>query len=84
MEQAPRTSLVVYTIVERERDGKKFWVRIGSAFRNRDGSLNAVLDAMPVNGTMHIREPRPWQEREASPQPAERDLAIGDVDGFAE
>lgn len=47
--------LIVYTIVTRERDGRKFWVRVGSAFKNRDGSLNVSLDAMPVNGTLHIR-----------------------------
>lgn len=68
MEQ--RSALVVYTIVERERDGKKFWIRIGSAFRNRDGSMNAVLDAVPVNGTLHIREPRVWADRE-EPFPVE-------------
>lgn len=47
----------VYTIVERQ-DGtsKKFWLRIGAAFVNRDGSLNVRLDAMPVNGTLHIRD----------------------------
>lgn len=50
--------LVVYTIVERQRDKRKLWVRIGTAFRNRDGSLNATLDAVPTNGTLHIRELR--------------------------
>ncbi len=50
-----RSPLVVYTIVARERDGRKFWVRIGTAFRNRDGSVNAILDAVPTNGTLHIR-----------------------------
>ncbi|AKF05567.1 hypothetical protein [Sandaracinus amylolyticus] len=73
-----RSPLVVYTIVERERDGKKFWVRIGAAFRNRDGSLNAFLDAVPVNGTMHIREARPWNERDAGEVPHD-DLAVADA-----
>lgn len=59
MDPQSKSPLVVYTIVERERDGKKFWVRLGSAFRNRDGSLNAMLDAVPTNGTLHIREQRP-------------------------
>jgi len=54
-ESSGRSPLVVYTIVARERDGRKFWVRIGTAFRNRDGSLNAILDAVPTNGTLHIR-----------------------------
>lgn len=58
-----RAPLVVYTIVARERDGRKFWVRIGTAFRNRDGSVNAVLDAVPTNGTLHIRALRATTER---------------------
>jgi hypothetical protein len=57
-----RSPLVVYTIVAREHDGRKFWVRIGTAFRNRDGSLNAILDAVPTNGTLHIRQVRPPSE----------------------
>ncbi len=47
--------LVVYTIVERECDGKKFWIRVGSAVRNRDDSIQVTLDALPVNGMLHIR-----------------------------
>lgn len=64
MENATRQPLVVYTIVEREKDKKKLWVRIGSAFRNRDGSLNAMLDAVPTNGSIHIRELRPLPARD--------------------
>jgi len=46
---------LVYTIVKR-RDGRKVWVRIGAAFRNRDGSLNVKLDAVPTNGELQIRD----------------------------
>lgn len=46
----------VYTIVDREADKKSFWLRIGSAFINRDGSLNVTLDAFPVSGRLHIRD----------------------------
>lgn len=50
----------VYTIVERAGDSsKKFWLRIGTAFVNRDGSINVKLDAMPTNGTLHIRDYEP-------------------------
>ena len=51
-----RTWKAVYTIVERQGHEKKFWVRIGSAFVNQDQSLNVKLDAMPVNGSIHIRD----------------------------
>ncbi len=54
-----RAPLVVYTIVARERDGRKFWVRIGTAFVNRDSSLNVRLDATPTNGQLHIRDSDP-------------------------
>jgi hypothetical protein len=64
MENCTHQPLVVYTIVEREKDKKKLWIRIGTAFRNRDGSLNAMLDAVPTNGSLHIRELRPLPSRE--------------------
>jgi hypothetical protein len=57
---------VVYTIVESrsdQPDAKGFWVRIGSAFMNRDGSINVLLDAFPVNGRLHIRDPAPKDEQ---------------------
>lgn len=60
---------IAYTVVERNKDGRKFWVRVGAAFVNRDGSLNVRLDAMPVNGELQIRD---YQPREA------RDLASGE------
>ncbi|MCA9535949.1 MAG: hypothetical protein KC593_19820 [Myxococcales bacterium] len=54
----------VYTIVERERDGQKFWLKIGAAFVNRDGSLHVKLDAMPTNGQLHIRESKSFEDRQ--------------------
>lgn len=49
-----RAYKVAYAIVE--RGGKKHWLRVGLAFVNRDGSINVRLDAMPVNGQLHIRD----------------------------
>ncbi len=45
----------VLTVVE--RDGKSYWTKVGAAFQNRDGSWSVVLDAIPVNGRLQIREP---------------------------
>lgn len=45
----------VYTIIERE-DGPNLWLKIGIAWVNRDGSINVKLDALPVNGMLHIRD----------------------------
>jgi hypothetical protein len=49
----------VFTITDRERDGKtaSYWLKVGVAFRNKDGSLNVYLDALPVNGRLQLREP---------------------------
>ena len=47
----------VYTIVEREGLEKNQWIRVGMAFVNRDRSLNLRLDALPVNGVLHVRDP---------------------------
>ena len=49
--------LAVYTIVPSNSEDKKdFWQRIGCAYINKDGSLNVVLNALPLNGKLHIRE----------------------------
>ncbi len=50
---------VVYTVVE--RSGKSFWTRVGVGFVNRDGSITLKLDAIPVNGTLQVRE---WESRD--------------------
>lgn len=40
------------------------WVKAGSAWVNRDGSLNVYLDVLPLDGKLHVRE-APEQRREA-------------------
>ena len=40
----------------REVKGRTIWTRIGTAFTNKDSSLNVVLDALPIGGRLHIRE----------------------------
>ena len=47
----------VFNILE-GKDGKSRWVRIGAAFQNRDGSINAVLDVFPKDGKIQIRDRR--------------------------
>lgn len=56
-------------VITKGRDDKSYWTRIGVAFVNRDGSLNVKLEAFPVNGELHIRDPKPEDERE---EPARR------------
>ena len=45
----------VYTIINKEGLEKGQWVKIGVGFINRDQSLNIRLDALPVNGLLHVR-----------------------------
>src|SRR4051812_20941880 len=55
----------VYTIVERNNpsgEKKSYFMRIGTCFTNRDGSYHVKLDAVPVNGTLHIRDPQPFDD----------------------
>jgi hypothetical protein len=57
-------TLNVYTIIESANDEyDDYWCRIGTAFENKDGSLNVKLNALPVNGSLHIREPHKEDER---------------------
>ena len=39
-------------------DGKSTtsWLKAGSAWVNRDGSLNVYLDVLPLDGKLHVRE----------------------------
>jgi hypothetical protein len=62
----------VYTVIDRG-PGKSFWVRIGVGFTNRDGSINLRLDAIPVNGTLQVRE---WSD-----PPFERRAEVSDAPG---
>lgn len=39
-----------------EKNGKTWWLRIGTAFINADGSTNVYLDAYPTNGKLQIRD----------------------------
>ena len=41
----------------RKAKNGSIWVRAGSAFMNRDGSMNVYLDVLPLDGTLHVREP---------------------------
>jgi hypothetical protein len=47
----------VYAIYESRSDGRERsrWVRVGVAFDNRDGSVNVLLDALPLSGRLQIR-----------------------------
>ncbi|GAC1353033.1 MAG: hypothetical protein NVS3B20_17180 [Polyangiales bacterium] len=51
----------VYTILEKPGD-RAYWLRIGWAHVNRDGSYNLNLDALPINGKLQVRDYTPRDE----------------------
>ena len=59
----------VYAIYESKGDGgeRSRWVRVGVAFDNRDGSLNVLLDALPLSGRLQIRN-RPSESTAETPE----------------
>jgi len=67
METETKNLQAVYTVIKKA-DGKDLWLRVGSAFPNRDGSMNVFLDAMPVNGKLQIREYQPRDNTAARPR----------------
>jgi hypothetical protein len=57
-----RKPWAAYNIVE--RNGRRIWSRVGSAFQNHDGSMNIYLDSLPVSGKIQIREDDRDRDRE--------------------
>ena len=55
--------LAAFQIVEKKGYDRPFWNRIGSAFVNRDGSINVFLDSVPLQGKIQLREDTPKPER---------------------
>jgi hypothetical protein len=56
--------LAAYVIIERKGYDRPFWSRIGSAFFNRDGSINVLLDSLPLQGKIQLREDTPKEDRD--------------------
>lgn len=53
----------VYTVIPARTDGQRdFWLRIGASWLNRDGSETVTLNAMPLDGKLVLRDPRPSNE----------------------
>lgn len=58
-------ALNVYTVRDyttKQGENKSAWTRIGRAFINRDGSTSVMLDALPLNGRLIIREEEQRQQ----------------------
>jgi hypothetical protein len=57
------------------KDGSKYWIRCGSAFKNKDGSINVKLDCVPVGAEVMLQirpleEPQRGYDAEPTPAPS--------------
>lgn len=64
-----RVAWTVSTTGEGEK-AKDFWTRIGRSFLNKDGSETILLDALPINGKLILRD-----KKAAEPASAEAPAA---------
>jgi hypothetical protein len=49
----------VYTIDDRGEGKEPFWLKIGAAFEHKDDKgFNIVLQALPIDGRLVLREPK--------------------------
>jgi hypothetical protein len=53
---AARKPWIAYNIIEKPGLRNRIWNRVGTAWLNRDGSINVVLDALPLGGRIQLRE----------------------------
>ena len=61
------TTKAIWGVVKRGEQQKGFWTRIGTAYVNRDGSLNLRFDYLPVNlgvATIQVRPIEPTDKAE--------------------
>ena len=58
---------VAYHITSRPGMKGRVWSRIGTAWLNRDGSISLLLEAIPIDGKVNIREPIKDVRRAAQP-----------------
>ena len=55
MQMQEKRMFKVISFVER-KDKTTYWMKIGTGFPNRDGSINLYLDAMPIHPKLQLRE----------------------------
>ncbi len=53
---AKRMMKVLCPIEKEGGEKKTYWIRVGTAFWNRDQSINLYLDVLPRNGRLQVRE----------------------------
>lgn len=80
--------LGVFSITEYEKDGEKraYWLRLGTAFRNKDDSYNILLKATPLPDPktgivrLHMRPPNNSAEQANAEQASNDDSFFLEID----
>ena len=71
---AGQKRMAVFAIIPNADGQTQRWLKVGSAFANRDGSISMYLDAFPVGtNKLQIREERPRAEAAGASAEAPRD-----------
>ena len=52
---------VLCPIQSQKDPSKTIWMKMGTAYVNRDNSINVYLDGLPVNGKLQVRD---WDEKD--------------------
>lgn len=66
-------------VADRGEEKKSVWVKAGSAWVNRDGSLNVYLDVLPLDGKLHVREALDEKRLESSSSTGKHPSANGSL-----
>ena len=77
----------VFVVAEKMTEGgaRTFWTRIGKAYDNKDGSTTLKLDALPLSGTLQVREEDPrYTPRHALTNDQVKDMLSGVVEKAVE
>jgi hypothetical protein len=53
---APKKMMKVLCPIDKSDGSGAYWIRVGTAFLNRDQSINLYLDVLPKNGRLQVRE----------------------------
>jgi hypothetical protein len=65
-------------MVASENHGKTYWTKIGVAFANSQGGWRITLEALPLNGQIHLFPPRAKRQEEVSQDPADHNHRLAD------
>lgn len=54
-------SFELFWVRDRGENEKGFWLKIGAAWENRDGSFSLVFDAYPADGSGRVQMRKPYE-----------------------